>query len=238
MKFDIITIFPEFFESPLHCGIIRIAQEKGIIAVHITNPRTFAHDGKVDDYQFGGGAGMVMKPEPLVRSIRKRLKKGTRLIMLTPKGIPYTQDIAHALSLEKHIMIICGRYKGIDERVSDLCNPVELSIGDYVLSGGETAALALIESITRLLPGALGNRDSAESDSFVDALLDPPRYTRPKLYRRKTVPAVLRTGNHAAIARYRRKMSIMQTLEKRPDLLPVQKFNIQDLDILLEVING
>jgi len=238
MKFDIISIFPDFFTNPLKCGIVRIAQEKGIITVDITNPRSFTPDGKVDDYQFGGGAGMIMKPEPLIRSIRKLTKKQSHLIQLTPKGIPYTQKIARKLSKEKHIIIVCGRYKGIDERVSDLCKPMELSIGDYILSGGEVAAFALIESIARLLPGTLGNRDSAESDSFVDTLLDPPRYTRPQAYRHKIVPEVLRTGNHAAIARFRRKMSLLHTLEKRPDIMPLETFSLQDLDILLEVING
>jgi len=238
MKFDIISIFPEFFKGPLSCGIVRIAQEKGIITITVTNPRASAPDGKVDDYQFGGGAGMIMKPEPLVRSIRRTITAKSRLITLTPRGIPFNQDIARTLSNESHVVIICGRYKGIDERVATLCKPMEISIGDYVLSGGETAALVLVEAITRLLPGALGNRDSAESDSFIHHLLETPRYTRPNSYRRQTVPTVLRTGNHARIARYRRKMSIMHTLERRPELLPSETFNMQDLEILLEVMNG
>jgi tRNA (guanine37-N1)-methyltransferase len=238
MKFDIISIFPDFFQSPLLCGIVRIAQKKGIIAVNVIDPRSRARDGKVDDYQFGGGAGMVMKPEPLRRSIRRTVTKKSRLIALTPRGIPFDQDMAKALSQENHIVIVCGRYKGIDERVTTLCKPEEISIGDYVLSGGEVAALVLIEAITRLLPGALGNRDSAASDSFTNPLLEAPRYTRPSAYCRHTVPTVLRSGNHAHIARYRRKMAIEQTLTRRPDLLPYETFNMQDLDILLEVMNG
>lgn len=238
MKFDIISIFPDFFQNPLACGVVRIAQEKAIIEVHVIDPRSCAPDHKVDDYQFGGGAGMVMKPEPLLRSIRRTVKKNSRLIALTPRGIPFDQNMAKALSSEDHIVIICGRYKGIDERVTTMFKPEEVSIGDYVLSGGEAAALVLIEAITRLLPGALGNRDSAESDSFTDHLLEAPRYTRPSSYCRQTVPAVLRNGNHAHIARYRRRMSIEQTLERRPDLLPNETFDMQDLDILLEVMNG
>jgi tRNA (guanine37-N1)-methyltransferase len=238
MKFDIISIFPDFFQSPLACGIVRIAQEKKVVKVVITDPRSFVSDGKVDDYQFGGGAGMVMKPEPLVRTINKLTTKQSRLIAMTPKGVPFSQHIAHALSTEEHLVIICGRYKGIDERVFSLQKPMELSIGDYILSGGETAALVLIESITRLLPGTLGNRDSAASDSFAHHLLESPRFTRPKSYRRQTVPEVLRNGNHAAIARYRRKMSLLHTLERRPELVPSETFNIQDMDILLEVVHG
>jgi tRNA (guanine37-N1)-methyltransferase len=238
MKFDIISIFPDFFHSPLKCGIVRIAQEKDIIDIRITDPRSLSSDGKVDDYQFGGGAGMVMKPEPLARAIKKLAGDKTRLIALTPKGIPFSQNIAKSLSHEEHLVIVCGRYKGIDERVFSLYKPMELSIGDYILSGGETASLVLIEAITRLLPGTLGNRDSAESDSFVGHLLESPRYTRPKSYRRHTVPDVLRNGNHAAIARYRRKMSIMHTLKRRPELMPSETFNVQDMDILLEVIYG
>lgn len=172
MKFDVISIFPEFFEGPLSCGVVRIAQEKGIIETSITNPRDFTKDGMIDDYQFGGGAGMVMKPEPLTMAINHVREQDSLLLHLTPKGKRFTQEMANELSREKHIIIICGRYKGVDERINAIFNPLEISIGDYVLAGGEIGALVLIEAVTRLLPDVLGNRDSADTDSFQTKLLE------------------------------------------------------------------
>ncbi len=238
MKFDIISLFPEFFHSPLSCGVFRIAQEKDIIRINITNPRDFTHDGTVDDYQFGGGPGMVMKLEPLVKAIKHVRKKKTFIIKLTPKGKRLNQNIIKSLVDKKHLIIICGRYKGIDERINRFFKFQEISVGDYVLSGGEIGALVLIESITRLLPGTLGNSDSAGSDSFQEHLLESPLYTRPHVYQKHKVPTVLRNGNHRLIARWRRKKSLERTLKHRPDLLPLATFSKSDLDILLEVING
>lgn len=238
MKFDIISVFPQFFHSPLSFGILRIAQEKGIIEVAITNPRDFTRDGVVDDYQFGGGAGMVMKPEPIVKAINHVKTKNTCLINLTPKGKRLTQNTVKELVKNEHTIIICGRYKGIDERVSSIFKPLQISIGDYVLSGGETGALVLIESITRLLPGALGNRDSANSDSFQEYLLESPIYTRPNMYKKLKVPQILRCGNHGLVARWRRKQSLEKTLRQRPDLLTSETFAKTDLAILMEVLNG
>lgn len=238
MKFDVISIFPEFFEGPLSCGVVRIAQEKGIIETSITNPRDFTKDGMIDDYQFGGGAGMVMKPEPLTMAINHVREQDSLLLHLTPKGKRFTQEMANELSREKHIIIICGRYKGVDERINAIFNPLEISIGDYVLAGGEIGALVLIEAVTRLLPDVLGNRDSADTDSFQTKLLESPIYTRPNVYRKYKVPQVLRSGNHRQIADWRRKKSLERTLLQRPDLLSSETFTKKDLKMLMEVLNG
>jgi tRNA (guanine37-N1)-methyltransferase len=238
MKFDIISIFPEWFTSSLSCGILRIAQERNIIRVSITNPRDLTKDRIIDDYQYGGGAGMVMKPEPLIKAINHVKTKKSILIRPTPKGKRLDQESVNLFAKKKHIIIICGRYKGIDERINSAFSPLEISIGDYVLSGGELAALVLIEAITRLLPNVLGNRDSVDTDSFQSKLLESPVYTRPSAYRKLKVPSVLRSGNHKLIALWRKKKSIEKTLSHRPDLLPKKIFSRNDLETLLEVLNG
>jgi len=238
MKFDVISIFPEFFESPLAFGVVRIAREKGIITIDITNPRDFTEDGVIDDYQFGGGAGMVMKPEPLAKAINHVKTQNSLLIHLTPKGKRLTQEMVNLLTKKEHIIMICGRYKGIDERINLIFAPLEISIGDYVLAGGEIGALVLVESITRLLPGVLGNKDSADTDSFQKNLLESPIYTRPNVYKKHKVPQILRSGDHRRIADWRSKKSLGKTLSHRPDLLPAETFLKKDLEILLEVLNG
>ncbi|MBE0432830.1 tRNA (guanosine(37)-N1)-methyltransferase TrmD [candidate division WOR-3 bacterium] len=238
MKFDIVSIFPEFFESTLSCGMLRVAREKSVVTINTVNPRTMTSDGVVDDYQFGGGSGMVFRPEPLARAIESVRTKESTLINLTPKGQRLTQQMVRQLAGHQHIVIICGRYKGIDERISEIFHPLEISVGDYVLSGGETAALALIESITRLLPGVLGNQDSADSDSFQTGLLEAPIYTRPHSFTKLKAPEVLRSGNHGWINEWRRKRSIELTLERRPDLLANAVFSKKDFAILLEVLHG
>lgn len=238
MKFNIISIFPDFFESPLSCGILRIAREKKALDVTITNPRDFTRDGIVDDYQFGGGAGMIMKPEPLMKAVQHATKSGSTMVYLSPKGKRLTQNTLHKLAKKSHIVVICGRYKGIDERVKLAFKPMEISIGDYILSGGEIAALVLIESIIRIVPGVIGNQDSAHTDSFEQGLLEAPLYTRPARYRRKSVPSILRSGDHLRIAHWRRKKSIQETLVNRTDLFPSATFSQNDLALLLEVLNG
>ena len=238
MKFSVISIFPEFFEGPLSCGMLRVAQEKGILDTNIVNPRDFTSDRVVDDYQFGGGAGMVFKPEPLNRAIKSVKTPQSLVVHLTPKGRRLDQSIVRDLVHEKHIIILCGRYKGIDERIAQLHNPMEISIGDYVLSGGEAGAVVLIESIVRLLPGVLGNQDSATTDSFGKNLLEAPIYTRPGSFQRKKVPPVLRSGDHNRIADWRRRKSIEMTLARKPELLSEEAFTERDLQILLEVLNG
>ena len=237
MKFDIISIFPDFFASPLSCGILRIAQEKKLVKIKLFNPRNYTEDGQVDDYQFGGGSGMVMKPEPINAVLENLRSARANTILFTPKGKSLNQKIVKQLSTEKHLILLCGRYKGIDNRINEYFEPIELSLGDYILSGGENAALVLIERIIRLLPGALGNLDSANSDSFEDSLLEAPIFTRPAVFKRMNVPQVLLSGNHRLINDWRRKNALMLTLNQRPDLLAGGTFQVNDLALLLEVIN-
>jgi len=237
MQFNIISIFPEYFKSPLSCGTLRIAQEKGAVQINIINPRDFASDGIVDDYQFGGGAGMVMKLEPLLKAINSIKKEKSLIINFSPTGRVLNQNLVKKMVKESDIILICGRYKGIDERLDRLFTLEEISIGDYVLSGGESASIVLMEAVVRLLPGVLGHIDSAEDDSLQNGLLSAPVYTRPANFRNQSVPEVLLSGNHQKIARWRRKMSIERTLKKRPELLDNVIFSGNDLEILLEVLN-
>ncbi len=237
MRFDIISIFPDFFSGPLGCGILRVALEKKLVKIDVLNPRDYSENGKVDDYQFGGGAGMVMKPGPLSAALENLKSTGADTILFTPKGKTLNQRLVKQLAKRKHWILICGRYKGVDNRIKDLFEPLELSIGDYILSGGEIAALILIESIVRLLPGALGNLDSAHSDSFENSLLGAPVFTRPAVFEQLSVPQELLTGDHRLINNWRRKHALMLTLDQRPDLLAGGTFQANDLALLLEVIN-
>ncbi|MEO0206456.1 MAG: tRNA (guanosine(37)-N1)-methyltransferase TrmD, partial [candidate division WOR-3 bacterium] len=179
MLINIISLFPEYFSGPFSCGTLRIAQEKGAIKINIINPRDFTKDRTVDDYQFGGGAGMVLKTEPLLKAINSVKKEDSVIINFSPAGVLLNQNIVKDLVKKNNLVLVCGRYKGIDERLTRLCPTKEISIGDYVLSGGESAAIILIEAISRLLPGVLGHIDSAEDDSLQNGLLSAPVYTRP-----------------------------------------------------------
>ncbi|MEO0155754.1 MAG: tRNA (guanosine(37)-N1)-methyltransferase TrmD [candidate division WOR-3 bacterium] len=237
MQFNIISIFPEYFNGPLSCGTLRIAQEKGAIKINILNPRDFTIDGIVDDYQFGGGAGMVLKLEPILKAINSIKKEKSLIINFSPTGKVLTQNLVKKLAEENDMILICGRYKGIDERLGRLISLEEISVGDYVLSGGESASIVLMEAITRLLPGVLGHIDSAEEDSLQNGILSAPVYTRPASFKNYVVPEILLSGNHQAVARWRRKMAIERTLKKRPELLGDVVFSRDDLEILLEVLN-
>jgi tRNA (guanine37-N1)-methyltransferase len=225
MRFDIITIFPEIFRGVFDFGIIRRAIQAGIIEVRIHDLRdyTFDRHRQVDDRPFGGGAGMVMKPEPLFRAVEAVIHEGPvsepPVVLLSPQGRVLTQRLADHYSSTGRLVLICGRYEGVDERVIEHLITDEISIGDYVLSGGEIPAMVVVDAVTRLLPGALGCGESAARDSFSDGLLDYPHYTRPAEYRGMKVPDVLQRGNHGEIERWRRRMSIEKTLERRPDLI-------------------
>ena len=238
MKFDIISIFPDYFNDPLSFGLLKIAQEKDIIKVRVINPRDFTDDGVVDDYQFGGGAGMVMKAEPLFKAINQVMTKKSLLVLLTPQGKRLEQHTVKKLTGYKHIVIICGRYKGIDERINTIFHPMRISVGDYILSGGEIGALTIIEAVTRLLPGSMGNIDSADTDSFEQYLLEAPIYTRPNLYHNIAVPQILRSGHHKMVAHWRRKEALARTLTDRPEIIPQGEFSKNDFEILLEVLDG
>lgn len=228
MRISILTIFPELFGAALAEGMIRAAREKGALTVDLLQLRDFTDDSHrtTDDYPFGGGAGMIMKIEPIHRALesmgvadRDRRTPGTRVVVLSPQGDALTQERAIGLSRLEHLVLVCGRYKGVDERVIERFADQELSIGDFVLSGGEPAALCVLDAVARLLPGVVGTFDSVETDSFHSGLLDAPYYTRPADYQGMGIPEVLLSGHHAAIARWRREQSLKRTAERRPDLL-------------------
>ncbi len=223
MKIDIITVLPELLQSPFAHSILKRAREKGLLEVNVVNLRdhTLYARAQVDDYAFGGGAGMVMMVEPLVQAIES-LQQTTRydeVIYLTPDGETFNQKMANSLSLKNNLLLICGHYKGIDQRVRDHFITREISIGDYVLSGGELAAAVLTDAIGRLIPGVLNDETSALTDSFQDNLLAPPVYTRPEEFRGWKVPDILLSGNHKRIEEWRQEEAVKRTAERRPDLL-------------------
>lgn len=230
MKIDVLTIFPEFFGQVFDFGIIRRAKLAGIVEINVHDIREFATDkhSMTDDRPFGGGDGMVMKAEPIFLAVehllgtsnRDEYPAGTRVVMLSPQGRPLKQSITKEFADDaSHIVLICGRYEGVDERVNETLVTDEISIGDYVLSGGEPAAIVLTDAIVRLLPEALGSETSAENDSFSNGLLDCPHYTRPAEFRGMTVPEVLLNGNHAEIENWRYTKALEKTRKNRPDLL-------------------
>lgn len=223
MRIDLITVLPELLESPLNHSIMKRAKDKGLLEVHLHNLRKWAINthGQVDDYQYGGGAGMVMMCEPLANAIESLTKERSYddIIYVTPDGKTFTQKTANQLSLKENLIIICGHYKGIDQRIRDNYVTMEISIGDYVLSGGELAAAIIVDSVGRLLPGVLNDETSALFDSFQDNLLAPPVYTRPEDFRGWKVPEVLLSGNQGKIEDWRNEQSLSLTEEKRPDLL-------------------
>jgi len=228
MRISILTIFPETFEPALAAGMIRVAREKGALSVDLLHLRDFTDDAHrtTDDYPFGGGVGMIMKIEPIHRALASlgvgepgARPGASRVVLLSPQGRRLDQAVAVEYATLDHLVLLCGRYKGVDERVRDHLVDEELSVGDFILSGGEPAALCVVDAIARLLPGVVGSFDSVESDSFHSGLLDCAYYTRPAEYRGWKVPDVLLSGHHAAIARHRRDESLRRTLERRPDLV-------------------
>lgn len=223
MRIDVITVLPELLESPLSHSIMKRAQNKGLLEVHVHNLRQWAVNeyGQVDDYQYGGGAGMVMMCEPLVKAIEylKKEREYNEIIYLTPDGSTLNQKIANQFSLKENLLMICGHYKGIDERIREHYITKEISIGDYVLSGGELAAAVLIDAIGRLIPGVLNDETSALTDSFQDNLLSPPVYTRPADFNGWKVPDILLSGDLKKIDDWRHEQAVQRTQQRRPDLL-------------------
>ncbi len=267
MKFEIVTIFPDFFRGPLDYGIVRRARESGLIEISVHDLRNFTADKHrtVDDRPFGGGEGMVLKPQPLFECVEslgvapraERLAKAKAkaakesVILLSPQGEMFTQAVAQRLAALERVVLICGRYEGVDERVSEALADREISIGDYVLSGGELGAAVIVDAVTRLLPGALGNVASAQQESFPAAqkagregpdstcvsggLLDYPHYTRPAEFRGMAVPEVLIGGNHEQIRKWRRRKALEKTLRTRPDLLQRETLSEEDRKVLAEI---
>lgn len=223
MKFHILTLFPEMFAGPLTTSIIGRGVEAGLLGFELYNIRDYAFDRHrtVDDAPYGGGAGMVMKVEPLTACLETvtALVPGAKVLIASPGGVPLNQKMAAELSAEDEIIVVCGRYEGIDDRVRELFSAVEFSIGDYVLTGGELAAMVLVDAVGRLVPGVLGSHESAGEESFSDGLLEYPHYTRPPEFRGLRVPEILLSGNHREIARWRRQQSLLKTARTRPSLL-------------------
>lgn len=224
MKIDVLSLFPEMFEGVLHSSIMKKAQDNGAVSFDVTDFRDHSADKhrKVDDYPYGGGAGMVLKPEPLfaaVEALSEGVEKPPRVVLMCPQGERFTQKKAEELSGEEHLVFICGHYEGYDERIRQHLVTDELSIGDFVLTGGEIAAMAVIDSVVRLLPEVLGNAESSVLDSFSTGLLEHPHYTRPANFKGLEVPAVLLSGNHAEIDKWREEQSLLRTFERRKDLL-------------------
>jgi tRNA (guanine37-N1)-methyltransferase len=245
MIFDILTIFPRAFAGVFDETVLARGGEKGLIDIRLHDIREEADDPhrQVDDYPFGGGPGMVMKPEPLARSIDRCLESGPanekkQVVVTSPAGRLLDQELAARLGGFDRLIIVCGRYKGIDQRIIDLYDCLEVSIGDFVLSGGEPAALVLVDAVARLIPGVLGDFQSAEGDSFQSGLLDCPHYTRPREFRGLEVPETLLSGDHARIRKWMRRRSLMATLERRPDLLGKAELGPEDKKMLNEIKEG
>ena len=237
MRLDIITLFPGICAGPLNESILKRAQDRDLVSLRLINLRDFARDRHrtVDDRPFGGGAGMVLKPEPLSAAIESVKTPEARVVLLTPQGERFTQTTAQRLAAERHLILVCGHYEGVDERLLQHQVDEEISLGDYVLSGGELPAMVLLDAVIRQIPGALGHADSASEDSFADGLLDCPHYTRPEDYLGLKSPPVLRGGNHAEVSRWRLRQALKRTSLRRPDLLERRAMSPLELELLGEI---
>ena len=238
MIIDVLTLFPEMYDS-LNTSILGRAIEEKHLSINYTDIRDFSNNkhNKVDDYPFGGGPGMVMKPEPIYNAVKSVRKKNSRVIYLSPKGRVYDQELANELSKEEHIVLLCGHYEGIDQRVIDNVITDEVSIGDYVLTGGELASMVIIDSIARLLPGVLSTSESFTDESHFSGLLEHPQYTRPREFEGSEVPEVLLSGNHKNIARWRKYKALKDTYLKRPDLISKYKLDKEEEKMMEQIIS-
>ncbi len=238
MRIDVLTLFPEMIAPALRIGVLGRAVNEGLVQASLVNPRDFAHDRRrtVDDAPYGGGAGMVMKCEPLFEAVESLIGVNSleHVVLLSPRGRRLNQAVVREMAAWPDMVLLCARYEGVDERVSQRLVADEISIGDYVLSGGEAAAIVLIEAVCRMLPGVVGNWESVDTDSFFHDALGPPQYTRPTVFRGDAVPPVLLEGNHAAIQRWRRKEALRATRARRPDLL--MNLSDEDLELLAEIV--
>ena len=245
MHIDILTLFPQMFHATFSIGIFKRAVDLNLVSINPINIRDYTHDKHhtVDDYSYGGGPGMVLKPEPIfeaIESIKSTVPeaeiKTIPIILLTPQGRPFSQQVAQELSGYSHIILICGHYEGFDERVRKHLVTDEISIGDYVLIGGELPAMVVIDAVVRLIPGVLGSEDSTLNESHANGLLEYPQYTRPAVYRGWSVPEVLLSGNHAQIAKWRREQVILRTLERRPELLDKANLCIEEMQLVEKLL--
>jgi tRNA (guanine37-N1)-methyltransferase len=239
MRIDIVTLFPGIVEGPVSQSILGRARERGLLEIRAVNLRDHA-TGKhrvTDDYQFGGGGGMLLKPEPLFRAVEALRTDGARVILLDPRGRQFTQAIAEELSRVPHLILLAGRYEGVDERIAALVDD-ELSIGDYVLTGGELPALVVADAVARLLPGVIGDPEAPRADSFARGLLEGPQYTRPEAFRGMRVPEVLLSGDHARIARWRRAHALWRTWRRRPELIASAELTVAERELIEEFKRG
>jgi tRNA (guanine37-N1)-methyltransferase len=238
MRFDIITIFPEMFAGVFSGGIVKKARDKGLLEIAVHDLRDFTQDKhrQVDDRPYGGLEGMVLKPDPIFKAVDALRHSGaSRVYLLSPQGDPFSNARARKMAAESQVILICGRYEGVDERVAEHLVDGEISIGDYVLTGGEPAAVVVIDAASRFIPGVVGKEDSVNRDSFIDGILDYPQYTRPREFRGAKVPPILFSGDHKKIERWRRKKALEKTLSKRPDLLTSRELAPEDRPLLEEI---
>lgn len=237
MQIDILSLFPEMFVSPFESSIVKRARGKGIVNINLVNLRDFARDRhqQVDDYPYGGGAGMVMKADVIMRAVQAVRKEHSQVIYLSPRGRQLSQALVRELAVESHLVLLCGHYEGIDERAYTVIDQ-EISIGDYILTGGEIPAMVITDAVIRLLPGALGAEESSEEESFAGGLLEYPHYTRPREVEGLKVPEVLLSGHHQNIERWRKKQALKRTLLQRPDLLLEHNFDEEERQLLMEII--
>ena len=244
MRFHVLTLFPGAFKGPLETSMLELACRRGLISVEIKNIRDYTHDthGTADDYQFGGGAGMVLKAEPIFEAVEDILGGRTAeqranipILLMSPQGSRLDQRLAESLAGAEELVLICGHYAGVDERVRQHLASHEISIGDYVLTGGELPAMVLIDTVSRLVPGVVGSQENVDGDSITSGLLQHPLYTRPVEFRGMSAPDILRSGHHAEIDRWRRHESLRRTLERRPDLLATAKLTTEDLSYLRDL---
>ena len=221
MEIDVLTLFPRIFEGPLEESILKRAQESGRVQIRVHNLRDYTHDKHrvVDDRPYGGGPGMLMKPEPIFEAVEKLQRPDSRVVLMTPQGAPFTQQRAQQFAQQPHLIVICGHYEGVDERVRQALVHDEISIGDYVLTNGAIAAAVVVDAVVRLVPGVLGHEDSAADDSFASGMIEGPQYTRPPEFRGMKVPEILLGGDHGAVAKWRAEQARSRTKERRPDLL-------------------
>ena len=239
MRFHVLTLFPQMILDGLNTSITGRAIQNGILSVDAVNIRDFAENKymKVDDYPYGGGAGLVMQPGPVCsayKSVTERIGKKPRVVYMTPQGYPFTQQMAQEFAQEEDLCILCGHYEGIDERALEKIVTDYVSIGDYVLTGGELPAMVVIDAVSRLVPGVLNNKESAETESFENGLLEYPQYTRPAVWHDKPIPDVLISGHHAKIEQWKREQSLINTLKKRPDMLEKAELTKEDIKFLKE----
>ena len=238
MKFVVLTLFPDMIQQAVSHSVLGKAVEKGIISVEAVDIRDYANNkhNTVDDYPFGGGAGMVMQGQPIYDAYQSLMPraKGARVVYMTPQGRPFTQRVAEELAQEESLVFLCGHYEGVDERLIEEIVTDEISLGDFVLTGGELAAISIIDAVSRLVPGVLGKEESFADESFSDGLLEYPQYTRPPVFMGREVPEVLLSGHHANVAKWRREQALLRTAKKRPDLLKTAELTKKDLQFLQE----